>query len=90
MKTSNQSFMYKWHRFWVLWHDTKHHYYGSIWHEKRKEKHEKQLRELIISKHDFSTESKDPNNNADESKKESAASFEEIPNSTTKSSTANG
>lgn len=46
MKTSKQSYKYTWHNFWIIWHETKYHYYGSRWHEKKKLKHEQKMNAL--------------------------------------------
>ncbi|PYZ94014.1 hypothetical protein CR194_00270 [Salipaludibacillus keqinensis] len=47
MANKNHSFKYYWHQFWIMWHETKAHYYGSSWHEKRKTKHEDKIQYLL-------------------------------------------
>lgn len=39
MAKGTHSFKYKWHIFWLEWHETKEHYYGSSRHLKKKMKH---------------------------------------------------
>ncbi|WP_416149078.1 hypothetical protein ACM26V_22975 [Salipaludibacillus sp. HK11] len=72
MNKKMQLFKFKWHQFWIAWHETKFHYYGSTWHEKRMIKHEKKANHLFsmdvdtIKEQLDSTDEETPSSNKEE------------------------
>jgi hypothetical protein len=79
MKISIQSLKHRWHDFWIIWHETKHHYYGSHWHEKRKLKHEQKLSNLSSTETDIlDPKPLDQDKNTEILPSETASSLEKI------------